>query len=77
LKLEALSLARATGPLARRQLRRGGLRRRESEGVYLTSEFITSLRPTTAGRTTQVAAVTATLAHCSPVSEPVNRAAWA
>ena len=30
-----------------------------------------------AGRTSQIDAVTATLAHCSPVRVPSNRAAWA
>lgn len=54
-----------------------GGRRRHSAGVYLTSDFMTSRSPTTAGRTSQVTAVTATLAHCSLVREPLNRAAWA
>ena len=29
------------------------------------------------GRTSQMVAVTARFAHCSPVREPSNRAAWA
>src|SRR3954449_8183570 len=46
---------------------------------YLTSALVTNPRPTARGMTSQITAVTAILAHCSPVREPLksNRGAWA